>query len=396
LNWIRPMLRIDYDIRPTARQLGQRFHELVAIVCPSADGVLVPEIVVADEFLHSKYSLSTDIPPNSSTQGTFEGLRREDLFPISSPRYRQRRLKRAEQIVTAREKLLGDEHPLTVWSMNVLAWIYYFQGPFKKGVTLFEDLVRFATRTRGLENRETLAAMAGLAWTMVLDPRNPDAAQPLFEQVRTLQEKVLGAEHPDTLNTTAALGREILLDAHRILLDAANLEKVWLSSKFPESQKQAQKEAMVEKRRHGRRRVQEGFDLLEETYRNQCKVIGLAHRDTVETLSYLAWAYLLKVDMKKAAQLQSEVFAVQKEVLGMSSPETLYTLSEWGWRLIELGRPAGIQKLEEAFERQKIVLGKSHGQTWSSMEGLIWAYDLYGPKSKADKLKRDKSNLRKS
>jgi hypothetical protein len=380
-KWIQSMLRIDYDRRPTARQLGQRFYELLAIVTQAADEA---SITSPDGFLDSKYSLSTDIPPNSSAQGTFESLRREDLFPISSPKYRQRRLRRAEQILNAREALLGIDHPLTIWSMTVLAWIYYFEGPLRKGVTLFEDLVRFTTETRGVEHRETLAAMAGLAWTMALDPRNPDAAQPLFRKVRTLQEKVLGAKHPDTMNTNAALGREFLLDAHKILLGAVNLEKVCLSSKFTEHQKQE----MVGKRQQGRRRVQEGFDLLSQTHRDQCVVIGLAHRDTAETLSYLAWAYLLKVDMKHAAQLQSEVFAIQKEVLGMGSPETLYTLSEWGWRLIELGRPEGIQKLEEAFERQTIVLGKSHSQTCSSMEGLIWAYDLYGPKTKADRLKR--------
>ena len=117
-KWIQSILHIDYDRRPTARQLGQRFYELLAIVTQSADEVSISS---PDGFLDTKYSLSTDIPPNSSTQGTFENLRREDLFPISSPKYRQRRLRRAEQILNVREALLGVDHPLTIWSTTILA-----------------------------------------------------------------------------------------------------------------------------------------------------------------------------------------------------------------------------------------------------------------------------------
>jgi len=367
-NWINCILRIDYESRPTARQRGQRFHELLAIATPSVEES-------SFDYLDSNYLLGTDIPPNPVCYGTFEGLRREDLFRPNSPKHRLK--KRAEQVLEAREVLLGPEHALTVWSMKMLAWIYYFEGPFNKAVMLFEDLVTVGKRMYGPVHRETLASMAGLAWTTALDSRNSDQALTKFEQVRSIQEKVLGAKHPDTMNTAAAFGRAILLDGYKAFLGAANLEKSCLSSKFTDSAKMT----MVEERKRGRRRVQQGFDLLEETYINQCSIIGVRHRDTAETLSYLAWAHLLKGNTKQSAQLQSEVFAIQKDVHGMSSPETLCTLSEWGWRLIELGCPEGTQKLEEAHERQKIVLGKSHHHTRSSLEGLNWANKLYGQRS---------------
>lgn len=369
-NWIKSTLRIDSESRPTAQQLGQRFYELLAVVTPS------PERLSCD-YLDPKYLLATDIPPNSLTHGTFEGLRRENLFHTTTLKHRVKT--RAEKVFDAREFLLGPEHPLTIWIMNILAWIYYFEGPMNKAEMLFDDLIAFKKQMYGPEHRETLASMAGLAWTKALDPKSPDRAQTRFNDVRILQEKVLGAKHPDTMNTAAAFGRAILLDGYASMLRAATLEKSWLSSKLTESRKLA----IVEERQNARRRVQEGFNLLDETYVNQRSIVGVTHRDTAETLSYLAWAYHLKGYTKQAAQLQSEVFAIQKEVLGMSSPETLYTLSEWGWRLIELGRPEGIQKLEEASERQKIVLGKSHYHTRSSLEGLKWAHKLYG---KADQL----------
>ena len=384
-KWIISMLTVDCSLRPNVQQLGQRFNELITIITPfRAEIPLDCEM----KYINPKFSISTDIPPDPVTRGTFESLHRENLFPVQVPKYRKRRLRRAKQILAARTELLGAQHLLTVWSMTVLAWIYYMEGPFGDAVTLFQDLVDVSSRINGPEHRDTLAVNAGLAWTLA--QKMPDEARQVFHAVRTLQEEVLGPKHPDTLNTISGLGKEILMDAYTMFEEAAKIEE-HLTETTPSSKSiEPQKRAMVEKRKQGKKLLQQALELLEQISRDQSAIIGNKHRDTAETLSYIAWAYSLKGNKKHSAQVQSQIFAIQKEVLGMSSQETLFTLSEWGWRLIEIGQPEGIKKLEEAFERQKLVLAKSHKQTRSSRDGLIWAYSCFGQESKAEKLKHIK------
>ncbi|KAG7432247.1 Kinesin light chain [Fusarium oxysporum f. sp. raphani] len=93
-------------------------------------------------------------------------------------------------------KVLGEEHPDTLMSMNNLALTYRNQGRWKETEEL---LVRgIETTKRGEEHPDTLISMANLAWTYKNQGRWKEAEE-LEVRVMEMAKTVLGEEHPNTL-----------------------------------------------------------------------------------------------------------------------------------------------------------------------------------------------------
>jgi tetratricopeptide (TPR) repeat protein len=127
---------------------------------------------------------------------------------LASTYRNQGRWKEAEeletQVLETRKRVLGQEHPDTLRSINNLASTYRDQGRWKEAEELETQVLETTKRVLGQEHPDTLTSMANLAVTWK-DQGCKDEALVLMKECVQLKKKVLGLDHPDTKSGLQAL-----------------------------------------------------------------------------------------------------------------------------------------------------------------------------------------------
>lgn len=150
----------------------------------------------------------------------------------------------AEEAYLEAVRVNGPDHPDSLGAGDALAVMLARAGDAASG-DMFRQLYERSRNTLGPDHYRALHIAHNLA--VVVHGDDPRAARLLYEEVCGARTRVLGAEHPHTLDTRFAL-------AHTVLL--------------------------VEGEAAAR-------PLFEEVHRARVRVLGPAHRDTRRTLAFL-------------------------------------------------------------------------------------------------------------
>jgi TIR domain/Tetratricopeptide repeat len=105
-----------------------------------------------------------------------------------------------QQTLAARRRVLGPDDPHTLASMNNLAETYRHLHRLEEGRQLHEQTLAARRRVLGDDDRDTLASMSNVAETYRHLSRLEEARQ-LHQQAVTGRRRVLGDDHPDTLGS---------------------------------------------------------------------------------------------------------------------------------------------------------------------------------------------------
>lgn len=202
----------------------------------------------------------------------------------------QSQLERALEI---RRRILGEEHPDTLVSMNNLAGLFRDQREYARAEPLLETTLEVNRRIRGEEHPDTLLSMNNLA-LLYRDQGQFARAEPLFVAALEGCRRVRGEEHPDTLKTMNNLA---LL--YKNQGQFAKAEPLYVTS--------------LEAFRRG---------------------WGEEHPYTIKSMSNLAGLYLAQGQIAKAKPLIVKALEVSRRVLGEEHPDTLILENN----LAELGR----------------------------------------------------------
>ena len=95
-------------------------------------------------------------------------------------------------------RVLGEEHPDTLISMNTLAATLGAQGDLSGARKFQEQVVEVSRRVLSEEHTDTLTAMNNLAKTLWSQGDLPSARK-IEEQVLAIRRRVMGKEHPGTV-----------------------------------------------------------------------------------------------------------------------------------------------------------------------------------------------------
>ncbi|MEV0191747.1 tetratricopeptide repeat protein [Kitasatospora purpeofusca] len=109
-----------------------------------------------------------------------------------------------EEVLAARERVLGPDHPDTLWSRMQLGASYAAVGRAEEALAIEERTVPELERVLGADHPLTLTGRADLAVSYRRTGRN-DKAAAVGEEVLTARARVLGRDHPDTLISAANL-----------------------------------------------------------------------------------------------------------------------------------------------------------------------------------------------
>jgi Flp pilus assembly protein TadD len=293
-----------------------------------------------------------------------------------------------EQVLEARARLLGKEHPDTLTAMNNLAGTLEAQGDLAGARKLQEQVLEACARLLGQEHPNALTAMNNLAGTLCARGDLAGARQ-LYEQVLEAWARLLGREHPDTLTamnnltqTLKAQGdlagarklQEQVLEARARLLGKVHPDTLTAMNNLAQTLK-AQGDLA------GARKLQE--QVLEASAR----LLGKEHPDTLRAMNNLAGTLYAQGDLAGARKVQEQVLEASVRLLGKEHPDTLRAMSNLTQALYAQGDLAGARKVQEqVLEASVRLLGKEHPDTLRAMNDLTQTLKAQGDLAGARKL----------
>lgn len=286
----------------------------------------------------------------------------------------------ATEGVAIRRGELGDNHPDTLSSINILAHAFHQVGRLAEAIRLFEELLAATNGTSGDKHSDTLISMTSLA-TAYHSAGRHDEAIALLEQTLEAMKHVLGEEHPQTLLTMnnlagAYLAANRMRDVIPLLERSLATMKVELGSDHPQTLANMANLAHVYS---SVGRAQDAIPLLETTYQAMTVKLGGEHRNTLSCLNILATAYHSAGRSDEAIPLLQDVLDARQAKLGDNHPDTLVSMNNLARVYGSAGRlDEAIPLYEAAFTAMKESLGGVHPQTLVCVNNLAHAYGLDG------------------
>jgi tetratricopeptide (TPR) repeat protein len=257
-----------------------------------------------------------------------------------------------------------------------------------QAVTIGEPLTADLDRLLGPEHPDTLNARNSLAAAYQAAGR-PAEAIPLFEQTLVVRERLLGPEHPDTLTTqnnlAAAYQDAGRAGEARLMFQLTLAARERLLGPGHPSTLNSRGNLAAAYRDSGR--AAEAIGLFEQTLEGRERVLGADHADTVNSRVNLAAAYREAGRLTEAIPLFEQILAARERQLGSSHPSTLNSRINLAAAYREAGRAAeAIPLVEQTLAACERQLGTDHPRTMSARNNLANAYRDVGRAEEAVRL----------
>ncbi len=302
----------------------------------------------------------------------------------------------AERALELRRRVLGEEHPRTVASLNLLARLYSSQGKFAMAEPLSVAALEISRRVLGPEHYETLVDMNNLAIVYRAQGEH-SKAEPLFVETLEARRRSLGKEHRHTLaslNNLAALyweqGR--FARAEPLFVEVMEIHTRVLGEEHPST-------LLCMMNLAGLYQEQGQFAKAEELKVKNLevgrRVLGEEHPYMISFRNTLALLYQAQGRYTKAEQLFEEAVQISRRVLGEEHPDTLSSMNYLASLHQVQGRFADAGTFFiKTLEVRRRVLGNEHPDSLNSLNNLAALYQAQNQFSDAEPLLRESLNIR--
>ena len=243
-----------------------------------------------------------------------------------------------------------DRWSMTFWEARNLLFqagkYFYQRGQYRESEPLFQQALAMCERVLGPEHPDTLNILNSLA-VLYVDQGKYEQVEPLYQRALEASERVLGPEHPDTLGSLNNLA---------LLYD--------VQGKYEQAEPLYQRAL--------------------ETYE---RVLGPEHPDTLSSLNNLAALYQSQGKYEQAEPLYQRALEACERVLGPEHPNTARTL----YNLAGLYRNQGkYEQAEPLYQRalaiDEKVYGQDHPEVATDLRSLAILYQSQGKYEQATPL----------
>jgi tetratricopeptide (TPR) repeat protein len=265
-----------------------------------------------------------------------------------------------------------------------LMWRYgrclYKDGRWNEAEGPFRQVMETRKRVLGAEHPSTLTSMAALASTYGNQGRW-DQTEKLDVQVMETRKRVLGAEHPDTLAGIANLAstyenRGRRDQAEELKIQVIETCKRVLGAEHPDTLAIMNNLASTYGNQGRWDQAEELGVQVMETFK---RVLGVKHPNTLTSMANLASTYEIRGRRDQAEELKVQVMETRKRVLGVEHPDTLAIMNNLASTYGNQSRWDQAEELGvQVMETRKRVLGAEHPDTLASMNNLAWTYGNRG------------------
>jgi tetratricopeptide (TPR) repeat protein len=274
-----------------------------------------------------------------------------------------------EEVLAKRKHVHGDEHPDTLQSLFHLAHVYCTKREFDRALPMFEECLAKRKRVLGEDHPKTIQTLHNLANLFLHKCKTPISAfDSVFSTLKVLH-------HVYKNGTDEGLffikeDRDRALQLHEECLEK---RKRVLGDEHPGT---LQSLRMVAVALSNKGEFDRALPLLEECLAKAKRVLGDEHPDTLLSLNSLASLFISKSEVDRALPLLEECLAMERRVLGDEHPDTLDSLGQLASCYITAASPGddtsiwcmhkfdrGVALLEECMVKHKRILGEEHPQT---------------------------------
>ncbi len=286
------------------------------------------------------------------------------------------------------KRLLGDDDPGTVQSMNDLANALSALGAREEVKRLDLQILAIRKRIFGPTHPETLKAMNNLAVDLVKTGQYREAAQ-LHSAVYKEKLIRLGPEHISTLMSMENLGDTLSYEgrygeAEKLTRGALEIKRRKLGSDHPETLRGILHLAEI---LYDEGRYQEAEALDRELLKTRLRVLGPAHPDTLKAMIALANPLENEGSLVEAEGLLRRAIQFQKAKLGPEHPDVLLATNNLAGVLAAEGHYEEAEKLDRhVLEVRSRKLGAEDPGTLHSANRLAFVLMLRGSMEEAAQL----------
>jgi tetratricopeptide (TPR) repeat protein len=238
--------------------------------------------------------------------------------------------KTVKKAISARERVLGKEHPDTLLSVSILALVLRHQGKYEAAEEMTRRALEGSEKALGKEHPHTLTYVSNLA--LVLQNQGKyEAAEEMNRRALEGSEKVLGKEYPDTLTSVSNLALVL--------------------------QYQGKYEAAEEMTRG----ALEGSE----------KALGKEHPHTLTSMGILAGILQDQGKYEAAEEMTRRALEGREKALGKEHPDTLMSVSNLAGVLQDQGKYEAAEEMNRrALKGREKALGKEHPDTLTGVSNL--------------------------
>jgi serine/threonine protein kinase/tetratricopeptide (TPR) repeat protein len=309
--------------------------------------------------------------------------------------------------ITAREILdkastdidtgLTKDPELQAQMMYVMGDVYDNLGLYPRAELLEQHGMEIRRRVLGAESPETLQSTYALVRTLEEQGRYPEA-ETLQRQTLDVQRRVLGPQHPDTLASMRNFAAVLDYEGHYAESEKLNRETLGVQTQVlgphhPETLKSMNNLAKVlaEEGHYA-----EAEKLFRETLDASRHGLGPEHPFTQLMNSNLALILDYEGHYAEAEKLSRESVDADRRLLGPDHPRTLESMNNLAKVLIEEGHYSEGEKLDrETLDIRRRVLGSEHPLTLGSIHNLAVVLGDEGHYVEAEKLERETLDVKR-
>ena len=255
---------------------------------------------------------------------------------------------------------------------QVLADRYVEMGLYDAATPL--QLSALATRRRvlGEEHPDTMQSINGMG-DLLSHEGKPREAESYYREALEKRRRVLGREHPDTLESMVDMGDILasqgkLSEAEPYLHDAlTSIRRVFGEKSAETAAAMGEMGALLE----AQGKASEGEPLLREAVEKMRRVLGEDDPNTVELIGAFGAALVQEGKMSEAEPYLREVLGKSRRDLGDEHPSTLLAINTMGTFLRDQGKPGEAEPyLREVEQTRRRVLGEQAPDTLFAIEIL--------------------------
>ena len=288
-----------------------------------------------------------------------------------------------------------DAEKLTDRTRDPLEWarvqfgvgmVYYDRGQYSDAERLFREVLKERERVLGAEHADTLAARNNLEDALYYQGKYAEDE----EQIRilmALKEKALGPEHPDTLKTRNNLGTLLFAEGKYAEAETEFRAVLKLKEKVLGSE---DGDTVSTRNNLASTLAAEGkYAESEAQFRAVVKIeekaFGAEHPNTLATRDNLAELMDKEGKYAEAEIEEREVLKLDEKVLGPEHPDTLTTRTNLAGMLLHQGRYTEAEtEARQVTRLEEKVLGPEHPATLDVRDSLAEAIAGQGRYSEAE------------
>ena len=277
-----------------------------------------------------------------------------------------------------RRRVLGDEHPDTLSSINNMGLLLQDQGKLPEAEPFYREALETRRRVLGDEHPNTLTSLNNMGLLLRTQGKLSEA-EPCYREALEVRRRMLGDEHPSTLNSINNMGRLLqaqgkLPEAESYYRESLEASRRVLGDEHPDT--------LISINNMGallwaQGKLSEAEPCLREALETRRRVLGDEHPNTLTSLNNMGLLLRTQGKLSEAEPCYREALEVRRRMLGDEHPSTLNSINNMGRLLQAQGKlPEAESYYRESLEASRRVLGDEHPDTLISinnMGSLLWA-----------------------